>query len=183
LYDVITDFLDLQTIPAGPVLLRDWDFRRGAHAAHGHQTHKISHITRIFETYPSLPFILIGDSTQEDPEIYHRLVATYPSRVLAVYIRNVQAQPERSTAIRKLADEILAAHSTLILADDTLSAAKHAAEKGWIAHEALPAIGEEKRADEGKNDQKAGPAADVSAATPTVVVSDDPAAHVAKSGE
>ena len=176
LYDVITDFLDLQTIPAGPVLLRDWDLRRGAHASKGHHTHKLSHITRIFDTYASLPFILIGDSTQQDPEIYHRVVADYPSRVLAVYIRNVHAQPERSTAIRQLAEEILAAHSTLILSDDTLASAKHAAEKGWISADALPSIGEEKKADEGKNEQKIGLAGDASKTTPTVVVSEDPAA-------
>jgi phosphatidate phosphatase APP1 len=183
LYDVITDFLDLQGIPAGPVLLRDWDLRRGAHAANAHQTHKHAHITRIFETYPALPFILIGDSTQEDPEIYHRVVAEHPSRVLAVYIRNVHARPERSASIRQLAEEILAAHSTLILADDTLGAAKHAAEKGWISADTLPAIGEEKKADEGKNDQKTGPTADLPKTAPTVVVSEDPAAQVAKTRE
>ncbi len=183
LYDVITDFLDLQGIPAGPVQLRDWDLRPGAHASKGHHTHKLSHITRIFETYPSLPFILIGDSTQEDPEIYHRVVAEHPSRVLAVYIRNVHARPERSAAIGRLAEEILAAHSTLILSDDTLAAAKHAAEKGWISAAALPAIGEEKKADEGKTDEKVGPPSPAAGTTPTVVVSEDPAAQVAKTPE
>ena len=185
LYDVITDFLDLQGIPAGPVLLRDWDLRRGAHASNGHHTHKLSHITRIFETYPSLPFILIGDTTQEDPEIYHQVVAEHPSRVLAVYIRNVHAHPERSAAISRLADEILADQSTLILSDDTLAAAKHAAEKGWISSDALPSIGEDKKADEGKTDEKTGPVTSTPASDtpPTVVVSDDPAAQAAKAPE
>lgn len=182
LYDVIADFLDLQGIPAGPVLLRDWDLRPGAHAANGHHTHKLSQITRIFETYPALPFILIGDSTQEDPEIYRQVVAQYPSRVLAVYIRNVHARPERSAAINRLAEEILADHSTLILSDDTLAAAKHAAEKRWISAEALPSIGEDKKADEGKTDEKVGPTTTAAQATPTVVVSEDPAAQVAKTG-
>ena len=182
LYDVITDFLDLQAIPAGPVQLRDWDVRPGAHAAKGHHTHKLSQITRIFDTYPALPFILIGDSTQEDPEIYRQVVSEHPTRVLAVYIRNVQARPERSAAITRLAEEILADHSTLILSDDTLAAAKHAAEKGWISPESLPAIGEEKKADEGKTDEKIGPTP-AAPATPTVVVSEDPAAAVAKTGD
>lgn len=180
LYDVITDFLDVQGIPTGPVLLRDWDLRAGGHSPKGHHTHKLSHITRLFATYPSLPFILIGDSTQEDPEIYHQVVAEHPSRVLAVYIRNVRAQPERSAAIRRLAEEMLAAHSTLILSDDTLAAAKHAAEKGWISPAALPSIGAEKKADEGKTDEKIGPPGPASEATPTVVVSEDPAAQAAK---
>ena len=183
LYDVISGFLELQNIPAGPVLLRDWDLWPGAVAARGHHTHKLSHIRRIFETYPSLPFILIGDSTQEDPEIYHRVVAEHPSRVLAVYIRNVHAKPERSAAIRRLAEEILADHSTLILSDDTLAAAKHAAEKGWISADALPFIGEEKKADEGKTDVKVDATGSAPKTTPTVVVSEDPAADVAKTPE
>jgi phosphatidate phosphatase APP1 len=183
LYDVIADFLDLQGIPAGPILLRDWDLWAGAHAAKGHHTHKLSQITRIFDTYPALPFILIGDSTQEDPEIYRHVVAAHPSRVLAIYIRNVHARPERSAAISRLAEEILADHSTLILSDDTLAAAKHAAEKGWISPDALPSIGEEKKADEGKTDAKVGPTSAAEEATPTVVVSEDPAAQVAKTAE
>ncbi|HUR59931.1 MAG TPA: phosphatase domain-containing protein [Opitutaceae bacterium] len=178
LYDVITDFLELQGIPAGPVLLRDWDLRPGAAAAKGHHTHKLSHIKRLFATYPSLPFILIGDSTEQDPEIYHQVVAEHPSRVLAVYIRNVHAQPQRSAAIRRLAKEILAAHSTLILSVDTLACAKHAAEKGWISPDALPSIGEEKKADQGKTGEKVGPPSPAAPTTPTVVVSDDPAAQV-----
>jgi phosphatidate phosphatase APP1 len=180
LYDVITDFLDLQAIPAGPVLLRDWDLVRRDPAAKGHRTHKLSHIKRLFDTYPSLPFILIGDSTQEDPEIYRQVVAEYSSRVLAVYIRNVHAQPERSATIQRLAEEILAAHCTLILSVDTLGCAKHAAEKGWISAAALPSIGEEKKADQGMTDQKVGPSAPASEITPTVVVSEDPAGEVAK---
>ena len=184
LYDLISDFLEHQQIPAGPVLLRDWDVTLGALAGQRHHEHKLARIREIMDTYPSLPFILIGDTTQQDPEIYRHVVGEYPGRILAVYIRNVHAQPQRSAAVRKLADEILAAHSTLILADDTLAAAKHAAEKGWIAPGALPSIGEEKRADEGKTDEKVGPPAGGESKTaPTVVVSDDPAAQVAKGSQ
>ena len=180
LYDVLAEFIALQAIPAGPVLLRDWELRPGALASKSHHLHKLSHITRIFETYPSLPFILIGDSTEQDPEIYHQVVAAHPSRVLAVYIRNVHAEPERSAAIRRLADEVVAAQSTLILSVDTLACAKHAVEKGWIPADALPSIGEEKKADQGVTNGKVGPTAPASDTTPTVVVSDDPAADVAK---
>ena len=38
---------------------------------------------------------------------------------------------------------------TLVLADDTLAAATHAALHGWIASDALGEIGGEKREDEG----------------------------------
>src|SRR5262249_22123995 len=108
-----------------------------------------------------LPFILIGDTSQQDPEIYRSIVAAYPGRILAVYIRNVGAAPERSAAIQKLAEEVLKEGSALVLADDSHAAGKHAAEHGWIVPGALESIREEKKADEaGKVDPQA----------PTVVV-------------
>ena len=182
LYDLITDFLEIQKIPAGPVLLRDWDLEPGALASKRHHSHKLALIREIMDLYPSLPFILIGDTTQKDPEIYRHVVGEYPDRILAVYIRNVSAHPERSAAVRKLADEILAARSTLILADDTMAAARHAAEHNWISPSALSSISDEKRADEGKTDEKVAPTAAPAKPkeAPTVVVSDDPKAEVAK---
>jgi hypothetical protein len=69
--------------------------------------------------------------------------------VKAIYIRDVTGKAERSAAVQKLAEEILIDKSTLVLAEDTLGAAKHAAEQGWISADALPDIGKEKRADEG----------------------------------
>ena len=85
----------------------------------------------------------------------------HPERILAVYIRNVSRRPERVEAIRKLAAELEKAGSTLILADDTLAAARHAASQGWIDPAALPEIGEVvhtedvPRADELKEENKA----------------------------
>jgi len=82
---------------------------------------------------------------------------------------------ERSRAIHVLADEILQAGSSLVLADDTLAAARHAAEHGFIAPDALTAIHEDKKADEGVTPEKkdAPGARDADdTPTPTVVVED-----------
>jgi phosphatidate phosphatase APP1 len=145
-YDVVDGFLDAQGIPAGPLLLRDWDLGPGL-ATHGE--HKEQNITEILELYSSLPFILVGDSTQEDPEIYARIVHRFPARILAVYIRNVNPRPERVERIRNLAKEVEEAGSVLVLADDTLAVATDAAKRGIITASALPDIGEERAADEG----------------------------------
>jgi phosphatidate phosphatase APP1 len=155
LYDVITEFLDIQRIPRGPVMLRDLDIGFGSLRSRHHHDHKGANIHRIFETYPGVPVILIGDSGQQDPEIYHRVVHDFPSRVRAIYIRNVTMNAERSAAIDGLAKEVLAVGSSLVLADDTLAAAKHAAENGFISPDALPAISGEKKADEGVTGTKA----------------------------
>jgi phosphatidate phosphatase APP1 len=170
LYDVISDFLEAQEIPSGPLLLRDWDLGLSLLR---NATHKNRLVEEILGTYPSLPFILIGDSAQEDPEIYADIVATHGKRILAVYIRNVRRHPERSEAIRALAEQVTTAGSTLVLADDTLAAARHAAAHGWIQQEALESIGQEKRADEGGGGKEAAPGVQQQPGAPTIVVDKD----------
>jgi phosphatidate phosphatase APP1 len=170
LYDVIADFLAAHEIPVGPLLLRDWDL---GFSLRRHHDHKGAHIREILATYPALPFILIGDSGQHDPEIYARVVRDHPGRILAVYIRNVTPEPARVASIRALAGEVRAAGSTLVLADDTLVAARHAAAHGWIAEDVLPAVGEEKRADEGTTTAKVETPGVEPHTAPTLVVDDE----------
>jgi len=167
LYDVIDGFLEAQKIPVGPLLLRDWDLGK---LNERHARHKGVVIREIFDTYPELPFLLVGDSGQEDPEIYADLVRERPGRVKAVYIRNVSPNPERSERIRALAREVADAGSTLVLADDTLAVARHAALHGWIASGALDEIGGEKRDDEGATGAKADAPGLETKPAPTVVV-------------
>ena len=169
LYDVISDFLEAQDIPVGPLLLRDWDL---GPSLLRNAAHKSAILTEILTTYPELPFILVGDTTQEDPEIYAEIVAAHPKRILAVYIRNVLAIPERSSRIRELAEQVTAAGSTLVLADDTLAAARHAAAHGWIQEAALAGVGAEKRADEGGGGKEEAPGVEKQSA-PTVVLDKD----------
>lgn len=148
LYGLLTEFLTLRKIPLGPLMLRDWGINEGEVLPTGHAGHKLAAIRKIMELYPDLPFLLLGDSGQEDPEIYHRVVNDHPSRILAVYIRNVHPAPDRVAAVRKLAEEVERAGSTLLLADDTVAAAEHAASRGWIPPESLPGIRDERVKDE-----------------------------------
>lgn len=148
LYDLLIEFFELQNIPIGPLFLRDWGISEVELLPTRHGSHKLALIRQILDLYPRLPFILIGDSGQEDPEIYHQIVVEYPGRILAVYIRNVSRDLARSEAIRQLAQVVVAAGSTLILADDTLPMAEHAAAQGWLAPAALAGIQAEKAQDE-----------------------------------
>jgi phosphatidate phosphatase APP1 len=126
-------------------MLRDWGVSAQESMPSGHAGHKLGAIRRIMDLFPALPFILIGDSGQEDPEIYHRVVHDYPDRILAVYIRNVTPRPDRVGAIRRLAKEVEKAGSTLLLMDDTLAAARHAASRGWITETALADVASDAR--------------------------------------
>ena len=154
IYDIISEFMDLQKIPKGPLVLRDWDIDLSALSASRHMDHKGAAIRNLMQLYPDLKFILIGDTSQHDPEIYRQIVGEFPDRVLSIYIRDVNRTAERKASVQKLADEVLSAGSTLVLAEDTLGAARHAAEHGWIHDESLPEVHEEKKADEGRDDSK-----------------------------
>jgi phosphatidate phosphatase APP1 len=140
LYDVLSEFLARREIPEGPIMLRDWGLSESELLPTSHGSHKVEAIRSIVELYPTLPFVLIGDSGQEDPEIYREIVARYPSRILAIYIRNVTPDPARAERIRALAREVSDARSELVLAADTSDVAAHALDRGWIDGAALARV-------------------------------------------
>ena len=179
LYDLLIDFLEHQGIPAGPLTLRDWDIDRSALGSGRLHRYKDVAIREIMGAYPELPVILVGDSSQQDPEIYRDVVREFPERVLAIYIRDVKRTEERRAAIASLVAEVEAQKSVLVLADDTVAAARHAAEQGYIHPDSLAEIAGEKRMDEATTPGKVGkPVVEAGAKTdaPVVVDATPPAA-------
>jgi phosphatidate phosphatase APP1 len=173
LYDLLVDFLEHQGIPAGPLTLRDWDLDRSALGSGRLHRYKDVAIREIMGAYPELPVILVGDSSQQDPEIYRDVVREFPERVLAIYIRDVKRTEERRSAIASLVAEVQAQKSVLVLADDTVAAARHAAEQGFIHRDSLAEISGEKRMDEATTPGKVGkPVVEAGAKTDTPVVVD-----------
>lgn len=149
LYDLLSEFFRLQNISLGPLLfLRDWGISPDEILPLDNVPFKLATIHRLMDFYQDLPFILIGDTTQQDPEIYYEIVRLYPKRVLAVYIRNPGRTLKHARNTEALAKKVVEAGSTLILADDTLALAKHAAQQGWIDSHSLPEISGEKQKDE-----------------------------------
>ena len=140
LYSVLTEFLDHHGIPPGPLTLRDWGLSDTGLLPRGHSEHKLGAIRQILDYYPDLPFILMGDSGQEDPEIYRAVVHDYGRRIRAIYIRNVTTDPARARAIGELAEEVRGAGSELLLSEDTLAAVRHAADREWIPPQTVRAV-------------------------------------------
>jgi len=144
IYDLLVDFLDLNDIPAGPLLLRDLSLRKTHHQMMSHE-HKLKKIGRILETYPDLPFVLIGDSGQDDPTIYRQAVLDFPGRIAAIYIRDIIAGHRED--VETIAQEVKDHGVDMLLVHDTVVAAVHAAEKGLIAPDDLPEIRRETNRD------------------------------------
>jgi phosphatidate phosphatase APP1 len=147
LYEHLDEFLSIHRIPIGPLLLRDWGLSRHGFAPGGGHGHKLDKIRGVLETLSHLPFVLIGDSGQEDAEHYRTIVREYPGRIRCVYIRNVPGRSKRGEEMAAIAKDIRDAGSELVVVDDTVAAARHAARAGWIRWEEVPEVEAHRRED------------------------------------
>lgn len=131
LYDLLTDFMEIQGIPTGPLLLRDYGL--DAHTLQSADNHgyKLARIGELLATWPTLPFVLIGDSGQQDPEIYTSLAEQNRDRIRAVYIRDV-GDETRDAGVRALAASVKAQGIPLLLFSETAEAHTHARSLGLV---------------------------------------------------
>ena len=148
LYDVLEDFLRLRGIPLGPLLLRD-SLLSGPKALPGeeatdtdslHHGHKLREIKQLLDTYPHLPFILLGDSGQHDADIYAEVVRQQPGRIRVIYIRDVGV-PARLELVTPVAAALRAELGVeMVVVPDFLAAARHAAGLGLLTAEGLAQV-------------------------------------------
>lgn len=146
LYDMLEDFWEIQNLPAGPFMLRDLGLDPENLFSSGHHNHKLAQIEKIFTFTGDLPFILIGDSGQHDPEIYLEVVRNHPGRILAVYIRDV-AKDRRDKAVYAIVDEMESLGAEMIYVKDTEAATRHAIGRNLIQPAELGEVIEEKNKD------------------------------------
>lgn len=141
LYDLITDFFEIRGIPLGPVLLRDMGLTEKYILAS--RKHKRGAIERLLRTYPDLPFILIGDSGEHDPQIYLETIEKFAGRVPVVYIRDVEPHKpgtKRDRRVYRVAEKVRALGSEMLLIPDTIAAARDALQRGFITAQMLEAV-------------------------------------------
>jgi hypothetical protein len=55
------------------------------------QAEKVRDISRLFDAQPEQPFVLFGDTSHRDPEVYAEIRTKYPERVKAIFINKVNA--------------------------------------------------------------------------------------------
>ncbi|WP_077923659.1 App1 family protein [Spirosoma sp. 209] len=146
LYDLLIDFFRIQGIPKGPILLRDLGLDPNLLASSSHHTHKLAMIRKVLDVNPQLAFVLIGDSGQQDPEIYTQVVRDNPGRIRAIYIRDVTPET-RDASVRELIRTAQTHQVPMLLVSDTVAAAEHAASLGLIDPDTIPEIRADRRAD------------------------------------
>jgi len=132
LYELLHDFMNLNGIPHGPMFLQDWGIDEATLLMASHEQHKLANIETLLDYYPDLPFLLIGDSGQHDPEIYLRIMQSHPGRVRAAFIRDVTPDA-RDQAVARIIDEAEIAGGEMIYVRDSASAMAHARRLGLIS--------------------------------------------------
>lgn len=148
LYEVLEEFFNLHHIPIGPLLfLREWGIRLHRPLPRRGRHHKRELIDRMMALYRGMPVVLIGDSGQNDPEIYADIVERHPGQVVAIHIRDVSRKPARTAAIDALRRRVEIHGSHLLLADDSLAMAEDALAQGLINREGFAEVEAEHRPD------------------------------------
>ena len=138
LYDLLTDFMAFHNIPRGPILLRDFARQQAAPAGYALQgelgAHKLLYIEQLLADFPRLPFVLIGDSGQMDPEVYAAVAERHRDRIRAIYIRDVDpgTQGARDIEVQQLSRERAVRGVPMLLVDDSAAALAHAAQLGLV---------------------------------------------------
>ena len=138
---MLEDFLNVHGVPPGPLFLKDWS----PTVLGKHKDYKTGVIRRLLQAYGEMPFVLIGDSGEEDPEIYLQAVREHPGRILAVYIRDVTSGG-RDAEVAKIAEEARKLGTDMVAVPDTAAAAEHASSVGLIAPDAVAGVRSESSA-------------------------------------
>lgn len=92
--DGVHDWLAEHELPAGPVdtgvSVIGWKA----------ENEKVKDISAIMDAHPDQNFVLFGDSSHRDPEVFKRLIAKYPGRITAAIMHKVNnVNPNRVTGL------------------------------------------------------------------------------------
>lgn len=136
LYDLLEETFDFHGLPEHVTFLRDWGISDQEILPTDNIDFKLGMLRLIASLFPNLPFLLIGDSGQQDPEIYTRFILENPGRILGVYIRDVSPDARRDEAVHRLKTSGV----PLLLAPDSLAMARDALIRGWLNQDVLSEI-------------------------------------------
>ena len=129
LYRYLELFLRQNDFPKGPILLRSLSnlLRK---KPQDEKPQKQKEILNLLKTYPNLPFILIGDSGEHDPDIYIEIAESFPDRILAIYLRSVKHK-KRMLRVRGIVDNYKT--TPILLVETSKQAIEHAKSHGFIS--------------------------------------------------
>lgn len=136
-YPALQEFVQLRGFPVGPMFLTDWGPTERYLRRSGAE-HKRTAIRRLLEAYPTMQFVLVGDSGQRDPLTYEEMARQFPGRVALILIRQIgEDDDERNAELRSHAALLRSEGIPLHLVPDASRAAEIAHEIGLCDEETL----------------------------------------------
>lgn len=152
LYDLLEDFMELNSIPPGPIFLRDLGTDTGKFLKTPGHGHKLERARELIQRFPALRWVLLGDSGQADAELYAAAAQEFGSRIAAIYIRDVDPDSKSAydRAVGAQLERVAGTNVPMLLARDSVAIAEHAAQLGLIDPQWLPSITREVARDENR---------------------------------
>ncbi len=94
LYEPLSEFMREEGYPAGSFHLKRFRIRDSARKIRKspQKAHKRAAIEPILAAFPRRKFVLIGDSGEQDPEIYASVLKERPNQIAGIYIRAVREE-------------------------------------------------------------------------------------------
>jgi phosphatidate phosphatase APP1 len=98
LYNLLVEFSRVNKFPKGIFLLSSLKgISQFWNSGQNNLMTKFARIVRVIEYFPNLKFVLSGDDSQKDPEIYLSVAKHFPEKIFAVYIRCVGNSKSENT--------------------------------------------------------------------------------------
>jgi phosphatidate phosphatase APP1 len=120
-----------------------WEFGKSGGGTHEQKYHNIR---RIFKTFPSMKFILIGDNGQSDPEIYSRIAEEFSDRIIVIYIRTIRKRKTKKT--QEITGQLKRKGIDMLSLKDSHEASIDAIKRGLISPYSEPSIRVERDAEQ-----------------------------------
>jgi phosphatidate phosphatase APP1 len=129
-YEMLVQFLQLRGYPRGPLFLTDWGPSEKYLRRSGVQ-HKKKTLRRLRSAYPDKPMVLIGDSGQNDPDIYVDFARDHPDAVKwIVIVKAGDGSEEKTELLRRRVPHLREEGIPILVADNALEAAQDAVDLG-----------------------------------------------------
>lgn len=87
LFGLITSVLTYRELPQGALLLTPFLKLRQLFDPKKGKDYKLNYLRRIISSLPEKHFILLGDDTQRDMDVYTQVVKEFPNRIRKIFIR------------------------------------------------------------------------------------------------
>lgn len=95
LFNMIASIITINHLPQGALILTPYLKFKQLFSYEKGRDYKLNHIRFIVEHSANKKFVLMGDDSQRDMEVYAQIASAYPERVLRIYIRQTKTHRDK----------------------------------------------------------------------------------------